>query len=358
MLDDLIEGDDWQKWPVLHTPIFANTFPLAYKYAETLVERTKATDWNGPNAEVLIKAKIRIDEWDLKPPMFDHRASHNIFFANRKQKERFSKTLDFHERKIFKFAFKSFFVRSVLRSETPRVVPFETWLENLEIKIKKFDDSKKKLASAATKTSKLETIKKLILEKKSTRESESDEFFELVLTTDVRTEAEDFRVVLVKAFIESNIDVRLRIVKYGDQPLEDSVLEDIDESREAARERIFFVGLPLLSAFEKTCGFLAVCTPPALETFDTWLCIHASEPDRSWAPVSAILAFFEWLKYPIHDGVEVTSSEIPVRVSSECIDAFFKVYREPLRFLGVSKKQDVVNLFNGGIGEHCNLVWS
>ena len=341
MLGDLIEGDDWQKWPVLHTPIFANTFPLAYWYAETLVKRTKATDWNGPNAEVLIKAKIRIDEWDLKPPMFDHRASHNIFFANRKQKERFSKTLDFHERKIFKFAFKSFFVRSVLRSEPPRVMPFETWLENLQIKIKKFDDSKK-----------------LILKKKSTRESESDEFFELVLTTDVRTEAEDFRVVLVNALIKSNIDVRLSIVKYGDQPLEDSVLEDIDSDREAARERIFFVGLPLLSAFEKTCGFLAVCTPPALETFDTWLCIHASEPDRSWAPVSRILAFFKLRNYPIHGGGKVTSSEMPVDVSSECIDAFFKVNREPLRFLGESKKQDVVSLFNRGIGEHCKLVLS
>jgi len=112
-------ADVREQWPVLHIPLFANVFPLAYCYFQALKEQVDEFNRTPPTATTAPSAASKLDfnairrrfltlqEWGKGQPIFDkdrgEDVRNHIFIADERQKARWGLTTGFWVTKIFDY---------------------------------------------------------------------------------------------------------------------------------------------------------------------------------------------------------------------------------------------------------------
>lgn len=324
----LVEKEDHKHWPVLHVPLHANTFPLAYVYSCVLLIRAhqlpvaSAPSWAKAVKPIpattpekieeikklpLIKSKIRTEEWTDKPPELDRSASFNIFFANDKQIDLWHTRLGFQYFPIFNYMHKFFLVED---STTLTYKTVRDWVQNL--------------------TGSLDQLR---------------------IVTDIEAEAGRLRAAIHLAFAELNKrPPAVEIARAFERSPHDVFQWTFVDDGAKKIARVFFFGTPLCQILQakkdrankdryKTVTYDKEVVP-------TYLCIHASNPAEAYYPVWPFYKFFEELGYPLGGTPTLVDLNTVADAFRRCMET---------RLPGLNE-QDFETHFSKSIETHCSLV--
>jgi len=90
-----------ENWPVLHIPLFANVFPLAYCYFIALTNSVSRI--SALTAEFAQRNFLKIQDWNRDSLTFDESFRNHVFIADERQKEQWQRTRRFWAAKIFSY---------------------------------------------------------------------------------------------------------------------------------------------------------------------------------------------------------------------------------------------------------------
>lgn len=273
-LSSLVESEKHEDWPVLHVPLHANTFPLAYVYSCLLLIRANqlpagvsaptwassvsaipATPEDIKKLPLINKLKVP-EEWSDKPPRLEPSARFNIFFANKTQITRWERLLTFQPFLFFNYEHKFFLVEDSTSPASYNSV--SDWIKALPNTLKK-----------------------------------------IRIVTDIEAEVGALRNELYTAFAKGNKtppSEGIQVVRSNERSPYDVFQWTFADGPSKEIARVLFFGTPLCETLKSKSNYRAITC--AFEPVPTYLCIHASDPAEAYCPVWPIYKFFTQLGYP------------------------------------------------------------
>jgi hypothetical protein len=274
----LLDSRDPVNWPVLHIPMHANTFPLAYIYSSLLLSRVgKACKSNTPTwidtvvsatsswidhpfkysqaiKDHILEEKILDKDWGNDPPKLDRDALFNLFFANKEQIDdpNWKYLGSFYAFHIFNYSHQFFLGDGSPGSDTE----LDEWIKCVE------DNT------------------------------------EIRIITDIKAQAGLLHSHVLKALLKSSKNFeKISIALSSSRKPTDVLHWTFVDKKQPTLKRIFLFGTPLCEILKSKYQVIPYTTTSEAKDIPTYLCIVSSNPSHGSLPASPIYEFFKSLKY-------------------------------------------------------------